>query len=527
MNNTDKTKIPIKLKEDHDEAYYFWKKLGLSDRPLIHIDAHVDFNFHPVKPIRQALEEAKSKKDLIQQISTNLLYKKLKVKEKALTNIGNYIYPGMRDGIVTDFYWVVPGDRHEFNASLKELCNIMKSFFRMDPFETRGIIRTSGMLQAKVYGRNFVFTTLDDLPENMKDVILDIDTDYLITPTIRKSAACHDAGRLFPWIWPDELMDRIAKKKIEPSCVTIAYSVNGGFTPLAYKFLGDEVSVLFNGADKRLKEILLCKKKALRLINKGRIGSAVLMLENILKDLDNVKADNGLKKRLKSHIYFVLFRCFTKLKNVRKAKFYYSLAVKFDKTYRVRDNNYGPLYLEKRGLGKKAEQEFRAVLSVDKENTYALSGLAEIFMRRREFIRAKELFKKSLSFDKMNSEALFGLGRAELSLKNYSAALKHLKFYGSKNKTQGFTFFLMAQAYEGLKRYDEALKSYIEAFYFIADLNLYLRLFRLIRRIDVKPEHKEWLARRKKDYKKYRKMFLSTKNKKLINRIDRILKNVE
>ena len=532
-------KIPIKLIEDHDEAYYFWKKLGLSDRPLIHIDAHVDFNFHPVKPIRQTFKEAKSKKDLIQQMSTNLLYKKLKVKERALTNIGNYIYPGMRDGIVADFYWIVPGDRREFNASLKELRDIMRSFFRMDPFEAHGITKKSGMLQAKIYGRNFVFTTLDDLPENMKGAILDIDTDYLTTPAIRKAVAYHDAGRRFPWIWPDEFVDRLAKKKIEPSCVTIAYSVNGGFTPLVYKFLGDEVRALLNGANKRIKEMLLYKKKALMLFNEGRIKPAVLILEDILEDLKSLKADNGLKKRFKAHIYFVLFRCFVKLKDARKAKFYYTLAVESDKTYRMRDNNYGPLYLGRRGLGRKAEQEYRAVLSADKDNTYALSGLAEIFMRRRELGRAKALFKKSLSSDRKNNEALLGLGRAELSLKNYNAAVKHLKFYGSKNKMQDFSFFLMAQAYEGLKRYDAALKSYIQAFYFSTGLYLYFRLFKLIRRIGIKPEHKGWLERRIEDYEGYRKAFLSAEKrpkqnirilkttKRLISRIDRILKNVE
>ncbi len=46
---------PVKLIEDHDQAYYIWKKAGLKNRPLIHIDAHIDFDFHPVKPAKQTL----------------------------------------------------------------------------------------------------------------------------------------------------------------------------------------------------------------------------------------------------------------------------------------------------------------------------------------------------------------------------------------------------------------------------------------------------------------------------------------
>ena len=78
---------PEKLIEDHDEAYFFWKKLGLKSKTLVHLDAHIDFGFHAAKPTKQTFAEAKSKEGLIRQLSTNLMYKELKVKERALTNI--------------------------------------------------------------------------------------------------------------------------------------------------------------------------------------------------------------------------------------------------------------------------------------------------------------------------------------------------------------------------------------------------------------------------------------------------------
>lgn len=536
-----KKKIPIKLIENHDQAYYFWKKLCLSKRPLIHLDAHMDFNFHPAKPLRQTLEEAKSKEDLTQQLSKNLAYKELNIKEDSLTNIGNYIYPAMRDGIVSDFYWVIPGDRQEFKRSLKKLLNILKSFFRQDPFKTRKITKVKGGLIAKIYGRDFIITTLQDLPENIKGAILDIDTDYLVTDTIRKAGVGRDIGKRFPWIWPEELVNQLKKKKMRPSCMTIAYSVEGGYTPLIYKFLGDEIAIFLNSTNKRLKEIILMKNKAFAFFREGKIKKTVYTLEKALQNLNTVRINSSSKNRLKAHIVFILFRYHAKQNNFAKARFYYDLAVTSDKTYRVEDSNYGPLYLRKKGNFKKAEREFKIILSADKDNPYALSGLANIFMKRKDFKKARLLFIRAYAVDRKNREALFGLSRIELRLKNYKAALKHLKDYKSKNRMPGATHSLLAQVYEGLRMFDEALKEYKLASCLRMDPSLYLRLFEIVKKTDIPEKHKKWIKSRINTYKNYRKNFLSLRRKypnrfdirakkrisKLLNRIDNILKNVE
>ncbi|MGB2705438.1 MAG: UPF0489 family protein [Candidatus Omnitrophota bacterium] len=527
MKNT-----PLKLIENHDEAYFFWKKLRVRGKPLVHLDAHIDFNFHAAKPLKQTFREAKSKEGLIRQLSTNLMYKELKIKEKSLTNIGNYIYPAIRDGMVTDFYWVVPGDRREFKKSLKNLKNIARSFFPRDPFETGNLTKEAGgALKARIYGRNFIFTTLEDLPENIEGALLDIDTDYLTTDTVRKAGASQDAGCRFPWMWPEELVEKLRKKKIKPSCVSIAYSVNGGFTPLVYKFLGDEVAVFLNGPDRKFKKIISDKNNALRLFKKRNFKKAAALFEKVLKNSEDTGLNNGLKNKLKANIAFLLFRCYAALKNLPKAQSFYRTAVALDKTYKVRDNNYGPLYLRQRRGMKKAEKEFGFILAVDKDNPHALSGMADILMRRKKFKKARSFFKKAYAADRKNTQALFGLARAEISLKNYKAALGYIEKYKQKNPAKAAIYSLKAAAYDGLGMFEEALREYKLAHRFGVDLGLYIRLFKLLKKTGIPEDHKEWIHSRIDTYEKYRKGFFKNtrqqnRTKRLIQRIDTILKDI-
>lgn len=534
-------KIPIKLIENHDEAYYFWKTLGISKRPLIHLDAHVDFNFHAVKPPGQAIEEAKSKEALIKQLSCNLFYKKMNIKKKSLTNIGNYVYPAMRDGIINDFYWVIPGDRQEFKKSLKNLRSIIRSFFTRDPFETKKITKERGALKARVYGRNFVITTLEDLPENIKSPFLDIDTDYLTTDTVRKAGSAEEIGKRFPWIWPDELINRLKKKKIKPSCITIAYSVNGGFTPLVYKFLGDEIATFFCGVGDEVKDILLAQRRALVFFKRGKLREATCILKEVLQKLDIVKMDAMLKNKSRAHCAFILFRCFARLGNLSESKFYYNLAGASDKKYGVRDNNYGPLYLRRRRGTRSAEKEFKAILSADRNNPWALSGMGNIFIRRRDFKKAKMFFKKAYSINKKNREALFGLSQTELRLKNYKKALSYLSAYRVKSRAESAAYVFSAEAYEGLGRFNEALEEYKIASNFGVNLNLYLSLFRLLGKRGVPEEHSDWIKKGIKNYTDYKKNFYKSEKKRLrrsrqtpskrirrdINRLDNMLEKLE
>jgi hypothetical protein len=46
-----------------------------------------------------------------------------------------------------------------------------------------------------------------------------------------------------PWLWPHELVAYLAKQGVRTDLATITYSVQGGYAPLQWKYLGDELAV--------------------------------------------------------------------------------------------------------------------------------------------------------------------------------------------------------------------------------------------------------------------------------------------
>ena len=124
----------ILLIEDHHEAYYAWRERRFKKMTLVHLDAHIDFGFQEVKEVPLILNEAKSLSELKSQLEKAVLFRRKKFELEKLTHIGNYIYPAMRDGIVTEFYWVIPGDIGEFRKCLGILKKLLRDLKKEDPY---------------------------------------------------------------------------------------------------------------------------------------------------------------------------------------------------------------------------------------------------------------------------------------------------------------------------------------------------------------------------------------------------------
>ncbi len=123
--------------------------------------------------------------------------------------MGNYIYPAMQEGIVKNFYWVVPGGLKQFKESGKfiknTVTNLTKNTFRP---HSRGIISTEFL------GRNFVVCTLERLPVLRDNVLLDIDTDFLMMDSLLISSNTAKIGKRKPWILPQDDIADLAYTRI-------------------------------------------------------------------------------------------------------------------------------------------------------------------------------------------------------------------------------------------------------------------------------------------------------------------------
>jgi len=197
--------------------------------------------------------------------------------------------------------------------------------------------------------------------------------------------------------------------------------------------LGDEIYLRLAGfteSDKELADLLDKKNIAIR-------KKDISALDKIVLEIGRVKMPIVFKKRFLAHVYFWLFYLTGKAK-------YYCSSVALDKSYRVKDNNYGWQYLKSRNF-KKAQLEFERILKADPSNKHALLGISQIWAKAGLYKKAADSLKK---VDKPDREIYLNLANYLCDLKQY----KQADFYLSKVKgVCGFGNYLKARTLIGLQ----------------------------------------------------------------------------
>ncbi|MCX6796603.1 MAG: tetratricopeptide repeat protein, partial [Candidatus Falkowbacteria bacterium] len=339
--------------------------------------------------------------------------------------IGNYIYPAMCEGIVKDFYWVIPGTLKEFEQSVKFIKNMLKGFSRQDPYylgrrspacRQAGKVSArrmkDGIITTKIFGRKFLICILEKLPIFRQDVLLDIDADFLTTDSLLNANNTSRIGKRVPWIYPDRLAEVLNERIRNSKITTIAYSVNDGFTPIRYKVLADEL--------------------------------AYYLSPDHFKEYYNQK--------LIASVFFDYFR-------LTGQKKYYLKAIKMDPSYSAADNNYGPLYLSIRKFSQ-AKKEFLKIANVDPRNPYPYVGLGNIALERKNYLKARSCLLRALKIKNNLPQALFSLALTEFKLKNFVKAKRLFNKYLKVNPLNPESYYFLGRIYEREKKYTKAASFY-------------------------------------------------------------------
>ncbi len=405
------------LVEDHDEALEIWRREGVKGLDLVHVDAHIDFDRQPAEPIERVLDEARSVKELKRRLERSLAFMRYEKDFDKQTNTGNYIYPAIKEGIVNNFYWVIPGRDKEFKESVKLIKNIINNLIRRrSPTKWARPQIKDGLIRARLFDRDLIICTLERLPYLRQRVLLDIDTDFLVVDSLLDADNVAIIGKRRPWISPQDLVHTLKEKVSKPQLVSISYSVNGGWTPMRYKYLGDEIAYRFapGAFGRRFRNNAGAAEQFTRFISTGQ----------------------GV---------------------------FYRKAVKLDPAYRAADNNYGPLYLSLRRFSR-AQAEFLKVLNVDRGNPACLAGLGSIALERRDFNTAKKRFSFALnspagrSFNEIKDQSIFGLARAEFGLRNYEKAKNTLFRYKARRPLHPESYYLLGRIFEKEKDFKRAAR---------------------------------------------------------------------
>lgn len=388
----------LHLVETHEKALFVWQKSKVKNIDLVHIDAHIDFRFLDEKNIS-------NRKKLLKNI-----------------NSANYICPAVYQNIVKDFYWVIPGGKKDFLDSKNQIKKLVEYINENASNKNKKKLYNNEfekeIIKIPFLGRSLFICNLNSLPVFSKEVLLDIDVDFLVMKNLECTEDGYDIKHIRPWIMPSNFV-RLVNKKIKRKKITvIAYSAQDGYTPILYRHFGDEIAYCFNE-----------------------------------------KKHKGYDRVIQAANYFSFF-------NNTGKKSYYKKAVALDKRYRGYHNNYGPFYLNQ-GKLESAYKEFIRIASIDKTNYCCFFGLACVCMRLKRFSEAERHLKRCLSLkhdeNYNHQEALINLAIVAYKLKNYIKAKRLFQKLIKQDPKNAFAYYFLGLLSDRQKMKELAACNYQKA----------------------------------------------------------------
>ncbi len=350
--------------ENHDEALAVWRNAECSNRVLVHVDAHHDLWWLP---------------------------------PDGVLTIANFIAPALRDALLREIYWVVPDGSWESAGNrrriLRHLSLIQKGF----PGPKAKLEIHHDRLSTTLLGKPLHVMSAGTLPKFGEEVLLDLDVDYLLLP--RVTGGLDDSHPRLPWIWPEELVSRLRAREVRSDLVTIAYSVTGGYTPLQWKYLGDELELRLRGSN----------SQAIGGMDRMREGAECAALgEYAAAERKYIEAAEALPK-LAAPLWHLAF-LYLDWKQSGDAMRKYEAALQRDPLYSTPFKN-NALWEYWREDHDAAEHESRRLLSLDSADPYAHLILGWLAAERSEWGEAESELHKALDAKPDLLDAHRALGR--------------------------------------------------------------------------------------------------------------------
>ena len=351
----------VTVMENHDGAYYAWQRAGVKERVVVHVDAHHDMSFIP---------------------------------DAVPMTIANFLCPALKQAFIREIFWVVPEPTWQSPGDRAEIIHQVRVLAKRYPHADRRLNITDRAVTTSLLGCPLTVGPLAALQGIDEPVLLDLDTDYLVVPHVYGES---DAHRALPWCWPGELVERLRSLGVVTDVVTIAYSVEGGYTPLKWKYLGDELSARMQLDDRAIEGFETLRQAIETAATEGRAGAIAA-----LQDAEARLIDHPAPPYLLSQLYADENR-------FDEARDAYTRAVCRDDTYKTQYRNSGfRYYAEKRY--EEADAEHRRGLAIDPDDTAAHFGLGRLAARRGQWAEAEQFLRRALALDRMFVDTYRTLG---------------------------------------------------------------------------------------------------------------------
>ena len=335
--------------ENHDAAYQIWRRARLRARTLVHVDGHHDMWRAP---------------------GYNTI------------NIANYISFALKDGLVKDVFWVVPDATWDTADGIAAIDMHARSLAKQYSSKDRPARLARDCVKISLGDTILTITSVKGLPRFSAPVLLDVDVDFFVTECV-----CYDRMDIpaaMPWCWPDQLLEGLAERQIVTDLVTIAYSVEGEYTPLKWKYLGDELSLRLQRATPlNLLEGIASMRTGATFARQGRKEEA----EAAYRDALNLWPDSYAPALHLAYLY-----ADAAAMNDAKNMYKNALELGGEATLR-RSDGFGDFWCERYA---EAEHQFRIMSILDAENPFCRLGLGLIQSRRGNWNEATYFLKEAV-----------------------------------------------------------------------------------------------------------------------------------
>lgn len=370
----------IAVHDRHDAALYAWRDAGVRDRTLVHIDAHPDA--HPTPP------------DVVE--------------------IGNFIRRALQEGIVREVFWIVPDPSWQSRRVRRDLVSVVRELHAEEGRSAP--VRAGGdRIETAIGGCPFTVTTLSALRGTAREVLLDIDVDYCLIADVTAGRA--PARNPWPWIWPSALVQAWHDRRLDAALTTIATSVAGDYTPLKWKYFGEELSARLSADGRRVRA---CERleAGIRLRRDGNLPGAEAAFRDAVAIAPEIAGG-----------WYWLAQAILDRGGASDAPAAYAQALDIDPEYRTPYSEGRALQLRARDRSA-ARVAYQRILALDPADPYAHFGLGTLSLAERRSAeaivhleRAVELAPDVINAHRALGEALERCGRTADAIHRYEHSL--------------------------------------------------------------------------------------------------------
>ncbi|MCY3626985.1 MAG: tetratricopeptide repeat protein [Gammaproteobacteria bacterium] len=367
--------------ENHDFSYWELKNLNQSDVHVIHIDAHDDL--------------APSDKE------TDLY-------------IGNYLHLAAKKGLCSKITWIVPEpsweDKKNRAKIIKRLRNHSKCIIKKN--------KNKKMLTGTFQGCEFNVGPMKAMKPDFGPTFIDLDVDYLIYWPPKSQLQSN--VRPYPWIWPEEVVEQIKLLAPNPIRSVVCYSLQGGYTPLDWRFIGDETLALMLGKVDTDQRCYFFKRRSAVIEAYKNVGKKKAIRN--LRNLTNLNKSDPV-------LWWHLATAYMYLDEMDLARAAQQKARQLSPIYDRHPFSYIAYKMVISELFETAIYNLEKHHAVDPKDPHIMYGMSACLQRLKRWNESKRWLKKILERAPNFAEAYYRLANVELQNKHYESAKVYFEQY--------------------------------------------------------------------------------------------------